>query len=217
MIMFAQAVPDADVLSFIPTKYAALATSAFLILTTLGRVFTSLKNDPGFMSAIKSVFMGSSTTTKALPNNSPHVQVVQTLPTDKPAVAVLPGDVQTTLTKASLIAICLLSVGLYVGCSTSQVTTAYKTETAIDTSVVIAWNAWTNYAAISAVPLATQVKVAAAFNKVKAAELVAIDATALAAQTTNTTVVTALLTSTQAESQALVDLGSLLASFGIKL
>lgn len=75
-MIFAQDTPSPDLFSWLPAKYVGPATSAMVVLTILGRVLTSLKNDPSFTGALKSVFMGSSTTTKALPNNSATVPVV---------------------------------------------------------------------------------------------------------------------------------------------
>lgn len=118
----------------------------------------------------------------------------------------------------------LLGGGLvaYDGCSTSASSTAYKTETAVDTSVVVAWNLWTNYVVTAQVSSKAQVPVVTAFNKIKAVELVVIDATAAAAATTNSASVSAGLAAalTTAESQMtqdLSDLGALLATFNIKL
>lgn len=104
----------------------------------------------------------------------------------------------------------------FVGCSTSAVTTAYKTESAIDTAVTASWTAWQSYVTNSKingspVPLATQVSVAAAFNKVKAAELLAIDATANSTNALSFGAVTSDL------SLAVTDLSNLLLTFNIKL
>ncbi len=115
----------------------------------------------------------------------------------------------------------LLGLGL-TACSTSQVTTAYKTETAVDTASTSAYALWQAHVAAEAaagtpVPAATQTQVIAAFNKVKAAELVAIDATALAASTTNNASISAVLSDEGALTAAFADLGTLLGAFNIKL
>jgi hypothetical protein len=95
-MILAQVQPPADILQLLPTRYTALATSIFLILTTLGRIVTALKNDPSFMGAIKSVFMGSSATTQSLPNNSDHVPVVAVPPGDKTTAMVLTPSTPVT-------------------------------------------------------------------------------------------------------------------------
>ena len=110
-----------------------------------------------------------------------------------------------------------LGVLLLLGCTTNQVITAYKTETAVDASVVAAWGLWTNYATIMNVPLNTRTSVASAFNKVKAAEIVAVQTTAVAANSTNQSFITVMTSNIAAESAALTDLGNLLATFNIKL
>jgi len=116
-------------------------------------------------------------------------------------------------------ALLLATIGLcsFSGCTTSQVTTSYKTETAIDTSVVAAWGLWTNYATVMNVPLSTRTNVAEAFNKVKAAEIVAVQTTIIASTSTNQSVLSTLTANLGAESAALTDLGNLLATFNIKL
>lgn len=112
----------------------------------------------------------------------------------------------------------LLYIGLAIvciGCSTSQTTTAFKTESAIDASLTTAWSLWLAYVkANPTTSLTTQQEVSAGFNKAKAAELVAMDATTLAASTGNTNSLSISLTG---ETQALTDLSTLLANFNIKL
>lgn len=104
----------------------------------------------------------------------------------------------------------------FVGCSTSAVTTAYKTESAIDTAVTAAWQAWQSYLVNSKIegkpiPLSTQISVASAFNKVKATELMAIDATA------NSTNTLTLSSATNDLTLAVQDLSNILLTFNIKL
>lgn len=118
--------------------------------------------------------------------------------------------------KKKLLALCAIT--LMVGCSTSQVSTAYKTETAVDTSVTTAWSLWQAYLqANPSTSQATQVQVTSAFNKVKATELIAIDATAAIASSTNTNSVSIALTAESVVASAFSDLGNLLAQFNIKL
>lgn len=101
------------------------------------------------------------------------------------------------------------------GCSTNQVSTTYKSEVAIDSSVQLAWQSWQTYVSIANPPMATRIQVASAFNKVKLAEIAAVQATEIASTTTNS-VVNATLSASQVQS-ALTDLSNLLASFNIKL
>lgn len=112
-----------------------------------------------------------------------------------------------------------LTIGacIIVGCTTSQTTTAYKSESAIDASVVTAWSLWTNYAVTTGVPMATRTNVAAAFNKVKIAELLVVQSTIAASGSTNQAVLNLMTSNAAAESAALTDLGNLLASFNIKI
>jgi len=60
-----------DIQQLIPAKYTAYVTAFVVLATTIGRAITALQNDTGFMAMFKSVFMGSSTTTQATPNNQP--------------------------------------------------------------------------------------------------------------------------------------------------
>lgn len=109
----------------------------------------------------------------------------------------------------------LISITSFSGCTTSQTTAAYKTESATDAVVTAAWSTWLAYLkANSNISLATQQQVSAAFNKVKAAELVALDTTSLAATNGNTN---GVAVSIAEETQALTDLDNLLATFNIKL
>lgn len=121
---------------------------------------------------------------------------------------------------ASLLLIGSITTAILVdtGCSTSEVTTAYKTESAIDASVVAAWKGWQTYLSLNPGTSTNTIhQVSAAFNKVKAVELVAIDSTTLAAGTTNGITLSNAVNSVQAISPALTDLGNLLATFNIKL
>jgi hypothetical protein len=120
------------------------------------------------------------------------------------------------------VVIFLLAVLAYGGCTSNQIATAYKTETAVDTSVVAAWSLWTNYVQLVNLSTNSQVSVVAAFNKVKGAELIVIDASASLSATTNSASFSAAAQAayTQAMSamnQDLTDLGTALASFNIKL
>jgi uncharacterized protein YejL (UPF0352 family) len=193
-----------QLLNSLPSSWQHYAVMAILALMILGRAATALGSGESAIMAVKSIFLGSVTTKTTPPSIPPP-------PPPTPPAA-------STAAKVGIFFLCGAFIwGAMAGCSSSQVTTAYKTEAAVDASVVAAWNMWTNYVAVANVPTNTQVQVAAAFNKVKAAELVAIDATSIAVGSTNGGIITAMLNAEGAENQALSDLGNLLATFNIKL
>jgi hypothetical protein len=106
----------------------------------------------------------------------------------------------------------MAALGLVVGCSTSQSTTAFQTETALDASVTTAWDLWQAFEKGSPQPAATVAKVDAAFQKVQLAEEAVIAASSAVA--TNSTGGTVDFTAANA---AFADLTTLLATFNIKL
>ena len=112
--------------------------------------------------------------------------------------------------------ICLAGI---IGCSTNSVSTAYKTSSAIDASVTTGWSLWQAYLkANPGISTNTVAEVASAFQKIQAAELVAIDLESVAASSTNSPAITSALgTAITNESQELTDLEGLLGTFNIKL
>ena len=111
-----------------------------------------------------------------------------------------------------------LAFALFLGCSSTQVSTAYKTETATDTAVTTAMNVWGAYVSANHPPVSEELQVKAAFEKVQAAELLVNSATIIAQQTVGQTnnSITEITTDSAALAQALVDLTNLLQQFGVK-
>jgi hypothetical protein len=174
--------------------YAIGVVTILSLLMMVGRFAMQLLANPSVGSAVKAVFAGSAhANTSITAAKAPDVAM-------KAVLVLLVGS---------------LSFGL-VGCSTSQTSTAYKTETAIDASVVTAYNLWQVYLQENPkTPASTVAQVVAAFNKVKALELVAIDATTLAS--TNSLYATNATAAVSAIGPAVTDLTTLLATFNIKL
>ena len=199
----------------VPEKYQPYILLAAVLLPWLGRCITAARNGGGLIEMVRSVFYGSTTVHNPEPTGTNI-----TTPTVPPGQGTPSGGTTTRFLPMIVLACGLFGVMaaamLTTSCTTSQTTTAYKTETAIDASVVTAWNLWTNYASAANVPTNTRIQVAVVFNKVKAAELVAIDATAIAAASTNQTLLATMTSSVAAESAALTDLRNLLATFNIK-
>lgn len=204
-MMLAQLPTDVQTLQSAFPHYAPYFTVGFILLTAIGRGITAIRNDGGIKSIWNSIVMGSSTTTTATPKNSAPPPI---------------GSIAATATKITLVAF-LLGSGLicFTACSSNEITTAYKTETAIDASVTTAWSLWEAYVkATPTVSAATQAEVSAAFQKVQAAEIAAIDATALAASTTNGIASSAAYeTALASMNQDFTDLQTLLATFNIKI
>lgn len=74
-----------------------------------------------------------------------------------------------------------------IGCSTNQVTTAYKVEGATDIAVRAAMSGWNLYVGMKHPGTNAELQVMHAFKTVQAAEVTVVDATAsLAANPTNT-------------------------------
>ena len=119
---------------------------------------------------------------------------------------------------ANLFILLALPALLFTGCSTGQIGTAYKVETATDTTIATAMSIWGDYVKANHPPVSEELQVQSAFQKVQAAELLANSATTIAAQNVgNTNLLNAVLTSSAAETQAFTDLVTLLQSFGVKL
>ena len=202
----------AAAIQHLPPAWQGYATSLVLLALILGRLAAS---NTGLLGALKSVFMGSVHGTTTPVTASPAS--LNTSPATPPA-----APAAVTVAKVSLVLLCIGSALWLSACSTSAVKTAYNTETAVDSATVAAWTLWQSYvtnAQIQGTPVSanTQTEVSAAFNKVKAAELVVIDATALAASTTNGITATTLASDSAALESAFSDLGTLLAQFKIKL
>lgn len=105
--MFAQLPADVttSLETLIPAKYVSYITAALVLLTFIGRAVTAIRNEGGFSSIFRSVFMGSSTTTTAAPNNT--------------VSAAAPAGIPSSIPKSSVaLLLCFLGASLWCGCST---------------------------------------------------------------------------------------------------
>ena len=117
---------------------------------------------------------------------------------------------------------CGLSAMIFTGCASAPAA-SYKAVSSVDLGVTSALTAWNDYlAANPATPQSQRDAVRAAFSKVQASELLALDAAEAIALYTGTNAAPAgAVTNSQAAAAnaaaALADLVSLLGSFGVKL
>jgi hypothetical protein len=95
-----------------------------------------------------------------------------------------------------LLAMFILPALLVTGCSSTPVGKAYQSETALDTAITAALDAWGAYVAANHPSAAVETQVRDAFDKARAAELLANSATELAQQSSNTNVLSSLAANT---------------------
>lgn len=138
-------------------------------------------------------------------------------PTPPPAV---PASTNTA-TRANSVILGLAFAGLlafaFTGCKSAPAN-VYKAETATDTAVATAMSVWGDYVAANHPPVAQEMQVQAAFQKIKAAELTVESANELLIHDAgNTNLVAVIADNTATELQAYNDLIALLQSFGVKL
>lgn len=105
------------------------------------------------------------------------------------------------------------------GCSTTQTTTAYKTEVAANIAVSAAMTAWGTYVSQAHPGTNAEQTVWQAFQAYKASEIAAVTATeTLATSPTNTPAITqAITTATASLSAASTNLVTVIQSFGVTI
>lgn len=120
--MFAQLPPD--IASQLPAKLAAYISLSLILLTFIGRAITAIRNEGGLAAIWRSIFMGSSTTTQAEPNNSTMTPVLTMNPSasvalspNSPVVPPQPSSVAKAIVPLVLVSILALSL---TACTTTS-------------------------------------------------------------------------------------------------
>jgi hypothetical protein len=174
-------------LPFIPEKYRTLVAAIIAASPLVTRALYALINGRGIKGLFAAIWLGTNTPGPSAGNSASG-------------------------SKTILILALLIPALMFTGCAT-----AYKAEATADISVNAAMTAWNDYVAQNHPPLSQELQVKAAFYKVQAAELSALDSTILAASVTSTNGVTLANPDYTAATNALFDLVNLLRSFGVKI